>query len=107
MNWIFLIFAGLCEVAFTFCLGHAQNCDGTEHRLWIAAFVILYALSAVLLSKATQAIPVGIAYPIWTGIGAVGAVLVGLLVFNEPISFWRIFFVVTLVVSIVGLKILE
>jgi quaternary ammonium compound-resistance protein SugE len=107
MNWIFLIFAGLCEVAFTFCLGHAKNCDGTKHRLWIAAFVILYALSAVLLSKATQAIPVGIAYPIWTGIGAVGAVLVGLLVFNEPITFWQIFFVVTLVVSIVGLKILE
>ena len=56
-------------------------------------------------SKLTQTIPIGIAYPVWTGIGAVGAVLLGVFVFHEPATFWRVFFLSMLILSIVGLKI--
>ena len=73
MNWIILIIAGLCETGFAFCLGKTKLTVGTEYWLWISGFAVLYVLSAVLLAKATQTIPIGIAYPVWTGIGAVGA----------------------------------
>ena len=58
----------------------------------------------VLLAKAVHTIPIGTAYPVWTGIGAVGTVLVGILVFKEPATFWRLFFITTLIASVVGLK---
>ena len=61
-------------------------------------------MSMVLLARAIKEIPIGTAYPVWTGIGAVGTVLIGILVFKEPATFWRLFFVVTLIASIVGLK---
>ena len=94
----------LCETAFAFCLGKTKLIDGAEFWAWIAGFAFFYVLSAVLLAKATQTIPIGIAYPVWTGIGAVGAVLLGIFVFHEPATFWRIFFLSTLILSIVGLK---
>lgn len=104
MNWLILIIAGLCETAFAFYLGKTKLAIGTEFWVWIAGFAFFYVLSAVLLAKATQTIPIGVAYPVWTGIGAVGAVLLGIFVFNEPATFWRIFFLSTLILSIVGLK---
>ena len=104
MNWIILIFAGLCEVGFTYCLGRTKGVTGYEWWTWIAGFAVLYVLSAVLLAKATQTLPIGTAYPVWTGIGAVGAVLVGIFVFREPATFWRLFFLTTLIASIIGLK---
>lgn len=58
----------------------------------------------LLLMKAIQTLPIGTAYAVWTGIGAVGTVLVGIFIFKEPISFWKLFFIVTLVGSIIGLK---
>ncbi len=61
----------------------------------------------ILLSKAVQAIPIGTAYPVWTGIGAVGTVIVGILFFNEPATFWRLFFMSTLILSIIGLKLMH
>ena len=60
-----------------------------------------------LLARVTQTMPIGTAYPVWTGIGAVGTVLVGIVFFNEPATFWRLFFITTLIVSIVGLKTLS
>ena len=75
--------------------------------LWYAVFVILYALSMVLLAKAVKTIPIGTAYPVWTGIGAVGTVLLGILVFREPATFWRLFFTFTLIASIIGLKVVQ
>ena len=104
MNWIILIIAGLCEVAFTYCLGRAKGVIGTQWWLWTGGFVFFYVLSAVLLAKATQSLPIGTAYAVWTGIGAVGAVLVGIIFFREPTSLWRLFFLTTLILSIVGLK---
>jgi quaternary ammonium compound-resistance protein SugE len=107
MNWLTLIIAGLCEVAFTYCLGRAKGVAGGEWMTWIGAFGVFYVLSAVFLAKATQTIPIGTAYPVWTGIGACGAVLVGILIFKEPATFWRLFFLTTLIGSIIGLKALS
>lgn len=107
MNWITLIVAGLCEVGFTYCLGRAKGVSGSEWYTWIGVFALLYVLSAVLLAKATQTIALGTAYPVWTDIGAVGAVLIGIFIFHEPATFWRVFFLTTLIVSIIGLKTLS
>ena len=104
MNWIILILAGMCEVGFTYCLGRAKAVTGLEWWIWILGFVVFTIASMALLAKATQTIPLGTAYPDWTGIGAVGTVLLGIIVFHEPASFWRLFFIFTLIVSIVGLK---
>ena len=104
MNWIILVLAGLCEVSFTFCLGKSKGLSGAPWWLWIGGFAAFYMLSMVLLVKATRTIPVGTAYPVWTGIGAVGSVLVGIFFFHEPATFWRLFFITTLIISIVGLK---
>jgi quaternary ammonium compound-resistance protein SugE len=61
-------------------------------------------MSMYLLLKATRELPIGTAYAVWTGIGAAGTVLVGMLVFKEPADFWRLFFLTTLIASIIGLK---
>lgn len=104
MNWIILIIAGLFEVTFAFCLGKAREATGTEMILWYAGFVLALTISMALLIKATQSIPIGTAYAVWTGIGAAGTVLAGILVFKEPATLLRIFFLFTLIASIVGLK---
>src|SRR5687767_9199376 len=104
MNWIILIIAGLFEVAFAFCLGNAKEATGNQMYMWYGGFLIALTLSMLLLIKATQSLPIGSAYAVWTGIGAVGTVLVGIFIFKEPASFWRVFFIVTLISSIVGLK---
>lgn len=107
MSWIILILAGLCEVAFAFCIGQAKTAVGSPHWYWLGAFVFFYILSMVLLAKAVHSLPLSTAYPIWTGIGAVGTVLLGIFFFHEPATFWRIFFICTLIISIVGLKTLS
>lgn len=104
MNWIFLIIGGLFEVAFAFCLGKAKEASGTEMYLWYAGFLVALTISMGLLIKATQTLPIGTAYAVWTGIGAVGSVIVGILVFKEPVTFLRILFLTTLIASIIGLK---
>jgi quaternary ammonium compound-resistance protein SugE len=104
MNWIILIIAGLFEVAFASCLGKVKETNGTAMYLWFAVFLISLTVSMLLLIKATQTLPIGTAYAVWTGIGAVGTVLMGIFFFKDPVSFWRIFFIVTLVGSVVGLK---
>ncbi|HLT33247.1 MAG TPA: multidrug efflux SMR transporter [Aquaticitalea sp.] len=104
MNWILLIIAGLFEVAFAFCLGKAKETTGNEMYLWYAGFLVTLIISMALLVKATQTLPIGTAYAVWTGIGAVGTVLVGIFVFKEPATFLRILFLSTLIISIVGLK---
>ena len=104
MNWLILIIAGLFEVGFTFCLGKLRGASGADFYLWISGFIICIILSMSLLAKAAHTIPLGTAYPVWTGIGAVGTVIVGILVFHEPVSFLRLFFIATLIISVIGLK---
>jgi quaternary ammonium compound-resistance protein SugE len=71
---------------------------------WYAGFLIALTMSMLLLIKATQTLPIGTAYAFWTGIGAVGIVIIGIVIFHEPASFWRLFFIATLIGSILGLK---
>lgn len=104
MNWIILVIAGLFEVGFTLCLGKAKTTSGNEMYLWYLGFFISLIVSMLLLIKATQELPIGTAYAVWTGIGAVGTVLIGILIFKEPVTFFRLFFIATLIASIVGLK---
>lgn len=104
MNWIILIVAGLFETGFAFCLGKMKEATGAEYCWWGAGFLLSLALSMTLLAKATQSLPIGMAYPVWTGIGAVGTVLAGILFLNEPATFPRIFFLLLLIGAIVGLK---
>lgn len=104
MNWIILIIAGLFEVGFTTCLGLSNKTSGKESFWWFMGFLLSLTLSMVLLYKATQTLPLGTSYAVWTGIGAVGTVLIGIIFFKEAVDFWRIFFISTLIVSIIGLK---
>ncbi|MEO6833222.1 MAG: multidrug efflux SMR transporter [Chitinophagaceae bacterium] len=104
MPWLLLIIAGLFEVGFTTCLGKAKDTTGSTSALWIIGFFISLSLSMFLLYKATQSLPMGTAYAVWTGIGAVGTVIIGILFFKEPASFLRLLFIITLIGSIVGLK---
>lgn len=107
MNWILLIIGGLFEVAFTYCIGRANHSAGTEKYLWYLGFLLSVFVSMGLLIKASKAIPVGTAYAVWAGIGAVGAVLMGIVFFKEPTDFWRLFFISTLIISIIGLKLVS
>jgi quaternary ammonium compound-resistance protein SugE len=93
------------EVAFAFCLGKAIKSLGVETVYCYVGFLIYLGISMMLLVKATQSIPIGTGYAVWTGIGAFGTVLIGIYVFKEPATFWRLFFITTLIASIIGLKV--
>jgi quaternary ammonium compound-resistance protein SugE len=105
MNWILLIIAGLFEIGFAYCLGKAKEASGMIETYWYGGFLVCLSISMFLLVKATRELPIGTAYAVWTGIGAVGTVLVGIVIFKEPADFWRLFFITTLIASIIGLKI--
>ena len=104
MAWIYLVLAGLAEIGFTASLAKAKLVTGTMVYFWYACFLISLTISMTLLIKATQTLPLGTAYAVWTGIGAVGTVIMGILFFKEPVTLWRLFFITTLIGSIVGLK---
>ena len=104
MNWILLIIGGLFEVGFATFLGKAKENSGTTSLICLFGFLICLTISMALLYKASQTLPIGTAHAVWTGIGAVGTVLVGIFIFKEPATFWRIFFISTLIASIIGLK---
>ena len=105
MNWILLIIAGLFEVGFASCLAKAKETTGSESAWWLVGFVVSLTFSMVLLYKASLTIPIGTAYAVWTGIGAVGTVIMGIVFFKEPTDFWRLLFITTLIISIIGLKV--
>lgn len=101
MAWFYLVVAGLFEVGFTTSL---KLSDNFSKRGWAVLFFVSISLSFYFLNKAIQQIPIGTAYAVWTGIGAVGTVLVGMALFKEPTDFWRMFFIFLLIGSILGLK---
>ncbi|HEY1008792.1 MAG: DMT family transporter [Daejeonella sp.] len=105
MPWIYLIIGGLFEVAFTSCLGKAKNASGTEFWLWILGFLISVSVSMYMLFLASKTLPMGTSYAVWAGIGAVGSVVAGIILFKEPTDFWRMFFLFLLISSIIGLKV--
>ena len=104
MHWLFLVLAGLAEVGFAFCLGKAKLAAGSEAVWWYAAFASFAALSFYLLNLSLVQVPLGTAYAVWTGIGAAGAAVVGVLAFGDPLTGPRLFFLITLIGSVLGLK---
>ena len=108
INWILLIIGGLFEAGFAVSLGKAQNTLGREKWMWLASFVICVSISMYLLYRSkggARPIPVGTAYAVWAGIGAVCSVVFGIFIFSEPVTVWRMVFLSTLIVSLVGLQI--
>jgi quaternary ammonium compound-resistance protein SugE len=101
MAWIYLLIAGCFEVGFTTSL---KLSDNFSHRWWTIVFFICISMSFYFLNRAIESIPLGTAYAVWTGIGAVGTVLIGIFIFKEPSDFWRLFFIFLLIGSILGLK---
>jgi len=99
--WIILTLAGLLEVCWAIGLKYTQ---GFTKPLPSIFTLICLSLSMYLLAKATEVLPIGTAYAIWVGIGALGASIVGILFLNESASLARISFLILLLVSIVGLK---
>ena len=108
INWILLIIGGIFEAGFAISLGKAQASLGKEKWMWLASFVICVSISMYLLYRSmggARPIPVGTAYAVWAGIGAVCSVIFGIFIFSEPVTVWRMVFLSTLIVSLVGLQI--
>ncbi len=102
MGWIYLTVAGLFEVVWAIGLKYS---DGF-HRLWPSTWTLLaMAASVYLLSVAVRTIPVGTAYAVWTGIGAVGVASLGILLFDESRAWLRLFFIALIITGLAGLKI--
>lgn len=103
MAWLYLFIAGLFEWGWPVGLKLGVTDNGL-HWGWILFAVFCMTASGVLLLIAQKTLPIGTAYAVWTGIGAVGTFVLGILVFGEPATLARLFFVSLIVVGIVGLK---
>ena len=101
MAWVYLVAGGLFEVGFTTCLRHV---DGFRHLGWTIGFLVSVALSMALLELAARTIPMGTAYAVWGGIGALGTVLVGIVWFGEAATPLRLLLILGALGCIGGLK---
>jgi len=104
MAWVYLITAGIFEWGWPVGLKLGLTDTGLRWN-WIAFSAICMAVSGALLLIAQKTIPMGTAYAVWTGIGAVGTFILGILIFSEPATLARFFFVGLIVVGIIGLKV--
>ncbi len=102
MAWIYLFIAGLFEVVWAIALKYSH---GFTKLIPSIVTIVGMMISFYLLSLATKTLPIGTAYAVWTGIGALGTVILGILFFNEPINFLRILFMFFILLGILGLKI--
>ncbi|ADB60460.1 small multidrug resistance protein [Haloterrigena turkmenica DSM 5511] len=100
MSWYLLVLAGLFEIGWAIGLGYS---DGLSRPLPTLATVVSLVISMGLLALAVRDLPVGTAYAVWTGIGAVGTASLGIVLFDEPASATRVAFLSVIVVGIVGL----
>jgi quaternary ammonium compound-resistance protein SugE len=101
MAWFWLILGGLFEVGFTTSL---RFVDGFRNLPWTGAFLLSVGISMGLLEYAARTIPMGTAYAVWGGIGAVGTVMVGMAFFNEPTTTIRLLLILAIVGAIAGLR---
>lgn len=104
MAWLILLAAGLFEVGFTTCM---RLSEGFRHPGWTAGFVASAMLSFILLERAQRDIPLGTAYAVWVGIGALGTAVVGMWLFREPVETVRLVLLAVLVGAIAGLKLVS
>jgi quaternary ammonium compound-resistance protein SugE len=100
MPWVLLVIGGLFEVGFSTCLRYV---DGFRNLPWTLGFLASVTLSMGLLEVASRSIPLGTAYAIWGGIGAVGTVIVGIVWFGEPAHLIRVLLILAVVACIAGL----
>ncbi|HQY20237.1 MAG TPA: multidrug efflux SMR transporter [Ignavibacteria bacterium] len=103
MSWIYLLIAGIFEIGWP--LGMKLSQTMSSKILWIILAVISMAISGLFLWLAQRDIPIGTAYAVWTGIGAVGTLIVGIIYFGDSASIWRLLSASLIVIGIVGLKI--
>ncbi len=101
MYWLVLFIAGIFEIAWAIGLKYSDGFTKLYPSVFTAVSLIL---SMGLLTYAVKGLPIGTAYTVWTGIGAVGTTILGILLFNEPKDFLRMFFIFLIIVGIVGLK---
>lgn len=101
MAWFWLVLGGLFEIGFTTSLRYV---DGFRNLPWTIAFLVSVAISMALLEYAARTIPMGTAYAVWGGIGAIGTVMVGMLWFGEPATTLRILLILGIVLCIAGLR---
>ena len=101
MAWVWLILGGMFEVGFTTSL---RFVDGFRNVPWTIAFLVSVAISMALLEVAARTIPMGTAYAVWGGIGAIGTVIVGMGWFGEPVTTIRMLLILAIVAAIAGLK---
>ncbi len=102
--WSILIIAGFFETGWAIGMKYS---DGFS-KFWPSAFTaITMLISVVLLTYSLKVLPVGSAYAVWTGIGAVGTVILGIILFKEPYDIYRLFFIFLIIVGIVGLRVLK
>ncbi|MDD4892728.1 DMT family transporter [Rickettsiella endosymbiont of Litargus connexus] len=102
--WLILVVAGLFEVGFTTCMKLSEGFTQIKYTL---GFIFFSILSLFLLNKAILQIPLGTAYAVWTGIGAFGTAVIGMLFFKDPLSLLRVLFLTLLIGSILGLKLVS
>ncbi|MBC2255580.1 multidrug efflux SMR transporter [Listeria ivanovii] len=101
MDWIFLFIAGLCEMAFVVML---KLSEGFKRFGYAALTILFMSASFFLLSLSLKTIPIGTGYAIWTGIGAVGSVTLGMIVFKERKSTGKLLFITMIIAGVIGLK---
>ena len=101
MAWLLLIIGGLFEIGFTTCL---RFVEGFRNIPWTLGFLVSVGLSMGLLEAASRTIPMGTAYAVWGGIGAVGTVLVGMVWFDEPATTIRLLLILAIVAAIAALR---
>ncbi|MFG1481573.1 quaternary ammonium compound efflux SMR transporter SugE [Halobacteriovorax sp. HFRX-2_2] len=99
--WIILLIAGLLEVCWAIGLKYTEGFTKLVPSIFT---LVTLAASMFLLAKASQSLPIGTAYGVWVGIGALGAAILGIVLFNEPITLARTVFLALLLISIIGLK---
>ena len=102
MSWIILFFAGLFEVGWAVGLKYT---DGFSHPLPTALTIAAMAVSLGLLGLAMKELPLGTAYAIWTGVGAVGTVIAGIILFGESMALFRLASVALIIAGLIGLKV--
>ena len=103
MAWIYLIIAGLFEIGWPLGLKMAQTMEGKQFT-GLAIAVIAMGLSGFFLFTAQKEIPMGTAYAVWTGIGAAGTFILGIVLYNDPIGILRIASVLLIISGVIGLK---
>lgn len=101
MTWFILFIAGLFEIAWAIGLKYSEGFT----RLWPSVFTVLSMITSMgLLAYSVRNLPVGTAYAVWTGIGAVGTAILGIILFNESKDFIRLFFIFLIISGIIGLR---